>query len=267
VIRSLARLTAAVLIIVSAAAFAIGVTLERHSEAGEHPAERPVATSSSASPSPDSPARDTDQDHQRATASPRPHRSGQDADHGSDSGGDERSGGTATASPTSAPTTPAASGTATGQGGDADGGHDQGATHTEAPRAGGSPGSDHDSGAGHESGRAPAAAEAQEHAERLFGINLESTSLVAAAVVVSVLFAAAVLTLGMPWLAGVIAAAMLAFAALDIREIVLQAGRSRPGLAAAATAVALLHLLAALAAAHVARSGPAHRSRATANHT
>lgn len=63
-----------------------------------------------------------------------------------------------------------------------------------------------------------------------------------------------------------IAAAMLAFAALDIREIFHQLGRSRRDLAATAIVVALLHILAALPAARVARSGPAHRHSTTANY-
>jgi hypothetical protein len=108
---------------------------------------------------------------------------------------------------------------------------------------------------------------AQEHTELLFGIDLESTGPVAAVISTSVLSAIVILTLDMRWLAGVIAVAMLAFAALDIREIVLQAGRERPGLAAAAAAVAVLHLLGALAVARIARPGAAHRSHATANRT
>jgi hypothetical protein len=217
VIRSLARLTAAVLIVASAAAFATGAALERHSEAAGHAAERTVATSP-ASPGPASPDRDTGQEP---------------------------------------------SGTAAGP--DGDSGHDQ--ASAAAPPASSPPDSDHAPGAGREAGQAPAAAEAQEHPEVLFGINPESAGLVAAAVAVSVLLAAAILILGMPWLAGMIAAAMLAFTALDIREILFQAGRSHSGLAAAAAAVALLHLLAALAAALVARTGPARRHGATANHT
>jgi hypothetical protein len=181
---------------------------------------------SMASPSPTSPDRDTGQDQ-------------------------------AIPSPTSAPATLGPSGAAAGPEGDTDSGHGEAST-SEVPSASSSPGSGHDPGTGHENGRAAAATEAQEHSELLFGINLESAVLVAAAVAVSVLFAAAMVTLGMPWLAGTIAAAMLAFTALDIREVIFQAGRSHPGLAALAAAVAALHLLAALAAAHVARIGAAH---------
>jgi hypothetical protein len=153
VIRSVARLTAAVLILASAAAFAIGVAVEHHSEGAEHAAV------------------------------------------------------TATA------------------GTDPDGGH-EGADQSR-----------------------PA-----EHSELLFGVNPESTGLVVTAVVVSVLFAAAILTIGTPWLAGLIAVLMLAFAALDVREILHQFGESHLGLALLAILVAVLHVLAAAMAVRVTRT-------------
>jgi hypothetical protein len=211
VIRSLARLTAALLIAAAAAAFAIGASLERRSETAEHHADRPAATSSHASPSKDTgndSAPDGDQ-HSEGNASPPPAH-----DNGSDSGHEQ-------------------------------GGH-EGSTHEEST--------------------------VPQHAERLFGINLESTALIAAVIVVSILLAAAVLTIAVPWLAWVIAAVMLAFTALDVREIIFQVTESRGGLAAVAGVVALLHLLAAFAAARVARSGPVQsgpvrRTGTTANQT
>lgn len=232
VIHSLARLIAAVLIAASAAAFATGVALERHPEAAEHAADRP-------SPGPPTPTPATGQGRAEATPLPTAHHSGQDADHGGGTDEGHHSSDTttapaarapaATAPATSAPAATTTPGAAAGtDGGDADGGHDGG----------------------------PAtAAEEQGHPELLFGINLESTGLVTAAVVASVLFAVAILIISMPWLAAMIAAAMLAFAALDIKEIVHQLGESHTELAAVAAVAAVLHLLAALAAARVARSG------------
>ena len=60
---------------------------------------------------------------------------------------------------------------------------------------------------------------------------------------------------------------MLTFAALDIRELTHQIHESRPGLAALAAAVALLHLLAAATALLAWRTTRRHqraRSQATA---
>ena len=75
------------------------------------------------------------------------------------------------------------------------------------------------------------------------------------AVVLSLLLAALILTVGSPLLAAGVAVAMLAFTALDIRELTHQLHESRPGLAALAATVALLHLLAAAAAL---RAAPRH---------
>ncbi|HEX5404195.1 MAG TPA: hypothetical protein VFX16_18050 [Pseudonocardiaceae bacterium] len=195
-IRSLARLAAAALVLAATAAFAIGVVIEHHSEATEHAAERPPAA-----------------------------------------------------------TGPAAPGTAAGQGDtDADDGQDQDADH----------GGGTDADSGHEGSPA---AEAAERSELVFGLNLESPALVAAAVVVSVLLAIAILTIATPWLAALTAAVMLAFTVLDIRELVHQFGQSHTELAAIAIVAALLHLLATVTAAHVARTGHAHRGRTTATPT
>lgn len=106
-------------------------------------------------------------------------------------------------------------------------------------RAGGEP------GAGREG---PAAHAAEQNSEDMLGINPEATALVVIAVVVSLLLAALILIVGSPLAAAAVTLAMLAFTALDIREVTHQLGESRPGLAALAAAVALLHLLAAAAA-------------------
>jgi hypothetical protein len=95
--------------------------------------------------------------------------------------------------------------------------------------------------AGHES---PATHAAERNSEDLLGINPESTGAVVTAVLVSLLAAALILTVGSPLLAAGVALAMLAFTALDIREVIHQLNESRPGLAALAAAIAALHLLA-----------------------
>jgi hypothetical protein len=103
--------------------------------------------------------------------------------------------------------------------------------------------------------------EAGESSETLLGVNPESTALVAAAVAFSLVLALAVWRAsGTWWALGVVALAMAAFGALDVREAVHQASESRPGLTVLASAVAALHLGAALlsagAAAGAARAHP-----------
>jgi len=85
---------------------------------------------------------------------------------------------------------------------------------------------------------------AEDTSETLLGINPEATGLVVTAVAVSVLLAALILTVGSPLLAAVVALVMLAFTALDIREVTHQLNESHPGLAALAATIALLHLAA-----------------------
>lgn len=116
--------------------------------------------------------------------------------------------------------------------------------HAEAGRPGG------DSGGveGAASGESPATHDAEHNAETLLGINPEATWLVVTAVAVSLVLAALVLTVTSPLLAAAIALAMLAFTALDIREVTHQLNESHPGLVAFAAVVALLHLAAGTAA-------------------
>jgi len=85
---------------------------------------------------------------------------------------------------------------------------------------------------------------AQHSSETLLGINPEATWLVVTAVAVSLLLAALILTAGSPLFAGIIALTMLAFTALDIRELTHQLNESHLGLAALAAAIAALHLFA-----------------------
>ena len=105
-----------------------------------------------------------------------------------------------------------------------------------------------------EAGREGSAAQAAEQdSETLIGINPEATGLVVFAAVLSLLLAALIQTVGSPLLAAGVALAMLAFTALDIRELTHQLHESRAGLATLAATIALLHLLAAAAALRAAR--------------
>ncbi len=132
----------------------------------------------------------------------------------------------------------------------ADGGHDSGEPGATAPPSAAPPSAaatgDHGESAtrGETSGESGGAG----HAETLLGVNPEAIPLVAAAVLLSLVLAAAVLGVRSRWLLPGVAVIMVAFAALDIREITHQVNESRPGLAALAAAVALLHLLAAASA-------------------
>ena len=89
----------------------------------------------------------------------------------------------------------------------------------------------------------------REAGEKILGINPESTALVVAALVGSLLLAFAALRVerNAPILV-VIAAAALVFAAFDLREVFFQVDRSRPGVATIAALVAALHVAAAGAA-------------------
>ena len=92
--------------------------------------------------------------------------------------------------------------------------------------------------------------EARESSESLLGVNPESTALVAAAVALSLALAIAAWRMsGTMWVLAAVALAMAAFGALDVREALHQASESRTGLTALASAVAALHLGAALVAA------------------
>jgi hypothetical protein len=87
--------------------------------------------------------------------------------------------------------------------------------------------------------------EAGDQNEDLFGVDVESTPLVVLAVVGSLALAlAAYLRPGWRPLLLVIAIAMLAFAALDIRELLHQLDESNEDVAAIAAIVAALHVAA-----------------------
>jgi hypothetical protein len=95
----------------------------------------------------------------------------------------------------------------------------------------------------------------EESSEEILGVNPESPGLVAAAAIASLLIAAAAWRwFGRDRVLWLVAAAMIAFAALDVREVAHQIDESRSGVAALAALVAALHLAAAGLAAYAASS-------------
>jgi hypothetical protein len=100
-----------------------------------------------------------------------------------------------------------------------------------------------------ESTPGPGEASTAHSSETLFGLNPEAPTLVALGVLVSVALAALVLLHRSRLVGAVVTVSMLAFTALDVREILHQVNESHRGLAAVAATVAVLHLGAALAAA------------------
>jgi hypothetical protein len=119
----------------------------------------------------------------------------------------------------------------TGEPGDA--GHEKGAENGEAVRAEENPG----------------ARAGEENAEKFLGVDYEAVPFIVLAAVFSVGLAAAVWLLprSLPVLA-VVVVAMVAFTALDVREVVHQLDEDNGGLALLAGVVAALHLgVAALA--------------------
>ncbi|HEV2375481.1 MAG TPA: hypothetical protein VGS19_25375 [Streptosporangiaceae bacterium] len=126
--------------------------------------------------------------------------------------------------------------------------HDQ-RHHPEAGR----PGGDSAGTEGAANGESSTMHAAEHSSESLLGINPEATWLVVIAVAVSLALAALILTVRSPLLAAVAALVMLAFTALDIREVTHQLNESNSGLAALAATVALLHLAAGAAAVLITR--------------
>ena len=90
--------------------------------------------------------------------------------------------------------------------------------------------------------------EANETSETLFGINPESTSAVAAAVVISLILAAALWFWGAPAVLVVTAVVALLFAVFDLREVAHQLSEARSSLVVVALLAALLHAGAAVVA-------------------
>jgi hypothetical protein len=101
---------------------------------------------------------------------------------------------------------------------------------------------------------AQAGGEAAHREYQPFGVNIEAVPFIVLAALVSLGLAAAVWTRpGSLLVLGVVAAAMVLFAALDVREVFHQVDESRTGLAVLAGVVAALHLAAAAAIGLLAR--------------
>jgi hypothetical protein len=109
--------------------------------------------------------------------------------------------------------------------------------------------------AGEEAHGEDAAGEASDEEESVLGVDLEATPFVVLAAAVSLALALAV-WLRPQWrlLLGLVAAAMLAFAALDVREVVHQVDEDNYGLVVLAGVVAALHLGAAAIALSMGRA-------------
>jgi hypothetical protein len=109
---------------------------------------------------------------------------------------------------------------------------------------------------GHREGRAERQAEAPGHPSDLrpLGVDVEAAPFVALAAIASLgLALAAWLRPRAVMALALVAAAMLAFAVLDVREVVHQVDESRGGLAVLAGAVAALHAAAGAVAGRMAR--------------
>ena len=255
--RTPARLVTASLLLASAAAFATGVAIERTTTGSEsHPTEQHADAGAHATPAA-SPATAATPSA-RAVPVPTTTTNAVAPASRPTSGGDGGNGEAGTASPVeatpgsdehSAPprpaqspatTSPAATSGARSAAGDADNGNPAATSEPAASETGAAPGTESQS-------------------EKLFGINPEATGLVIIAVALSLLLAALILTVGSSLVPAGVAAAMLAFTVLDVREVTHQLTESRSGLAALAATVALLHLLTAVSALLMARAA---RSRA-----
>jgi hypothetical protein len=121
-------------------------------------------------------------------------------------------------------------------------GHEEGAASEAASNAAAVAGVEETEGeATHTNEAALPHDEANEGSETILGINPEATGAVAAAVVISLVLAAALWFWGTPAVLVVAAVFALIFAALDLREVAHQLGEAR-SLAAVALLAAALHV-------------------------
>ena len=127
--------------------------------------------------------------------------------------------------------------------------------HAETPTAARSEGSSESQVEGGE--RAAESGGPETHGEcQPFGVDIEAVPFIVLAALVSLGLAVAVSTRPQsPLVLGVVATAMLLFAALDVREVFHQVDESRTGLAVLAGVVAALHLAAAVAIGLLGRGG------------
>ncbi len=130
-------------------------------------------------------------------------------------------------------------------------------THAIEPSAGAASGEAHsESGEQRDADTAVANKETDESSsETVLGIDVEATPFVALAAAFSLALAAVVwFRPRLALLLGAVAVAMVAFAALDVHEVVHQLDESKGGLALLAASVAALHLAAAAVAVLMGRS-------------
>lgn len=133
------------------------------------------------------------------------------------------------------------------------------AAHKETGEGESAPSGEGEVGSAHASGESSGG----EGDATLLGVDLESTPLVIVVALGSLALAAAVwVRPGLDLLLVLVAVAMVAFAALDVRELVHQLDENREGLALLAAVVAALHLAAAgVAVALRGAAGQAARSQ------
>jgi hypothetical protein len=97
----------------------------------------------------------------------------------------------------------------------------------------------------------------------MFGIDPEANATVAAALIATILLAAAVWLWPTPVVLGIVAVFAAIFVSLDVREVLHQWSESRGGLAALASLLALLHLAVAAIALAVAKESGRHELKET----
>ncbi len=112
-------------------------------------------------------------------------------------------------------------------------GASSGATGETSGETGGESGAEHATG-----GEAPARSGTD---EQVLGIDLESTTLVTVAVLVSLAAAAMLVALRRRWVLALVALVAAGFAVLDVLEVVHQLSIERAGLAIVAAIVGVLH--------------------------
>lgn len=126
-----------------------------------------------------------------------------------------------------------------------DGDHHQESTSQELGAPEGSEGRE----AAERRGRVEAAeSSGDESSEEVFGINTESTGVVVAAVIISLLLALAALLVRSPLVLGLIVVVVLGAIAFDVREVMRQVDESRTDVATLAALTAVLHMLTAIVA-------------------
>jgi hypothetical protein len=135
------------------------------------------------------------------------------------------------------------------------------AAETPAHRAGETPAHRAGETPAHRAGESAAHRAAEVHGERVFGIDIESTGLVVAAVAVSLVLAIALWLSGSALIPLGVAGFALVAAIFDVREVFHQIDESRTNLTVIAAIVAALHLVVVAGALVLVRRSTDPRSR------